>query len=180
MGYIWSCRCAELPCCTSKARAHAQVEHERLVAALSAELAISKTQGAKEDLKTARALGRRALREVADASSQPNVFWFLPVEVLPDIFNPVSLGWKKAPRTCQMCCPCMVWCMNRLPAQKPLFLIQQMAADGRPYGCCHTRRDMRSDPTLQWVDLVRADAEANVLPWERKQRERKVLSYYSL
>lgn len=161
LGYVWSWRCADACGCLPSAWTETKVAHERCVATLAAKLAATKPEGVDKDQKMAVGLAKRALQDMQERSGQPTVFWFLPVQVLPDVFNPAALGWVKAPRTCQICCPCAVWCCNRMPSQKPLFLVQQMAADGRPYGCCHTRRDARSDPTKSWMQVVRSDEAQN-------------------
>lgn len=139
-----------------------EASHHRVIGVFAAQLADMKaSRGGKVGVlakKYANA-AHSALTESVDSRRADLAKLFMPVLVLADVFNPAALGWTKAPSTCRACCPCFVWCCNRMPSQEPLFLVQQLAADGRPYGCCHTRRDSRSDPTQDWIAAVRADEE---------------------
>lgn len=117
MGYVWSWRCADLMTCTSDdTRSQARTGHLRHLASISATLAPNREFIDTDEKRMVTLISRRARRELRKDGGKPNVFWFLPVQLLPDVFNPAALGWQKSPRSCQVCCCCFVWCCNRMPA----------------------------------------------------------------
>lgn len=170
MDYAWSWRCVDLCCCCCcmGERQAVEQEHQRRIAALCARLLLVVDHaGESEQAKNERcSMANRALVALQNLPTGPVTSEMLrPVVDLPALFNPVALGWRPPPTCCRRHCHCLVRCCNRDDDQQPLFLVQQMAADGRPYGCCHARQDPRDDSTCDWVDEVeKEEKEHGVIP----------------
>jgi len=131
MGYAWSWRCADMlgccsdvfwcfggvfRCCTDQTAARVRLDHLQLIAELTAKLAPNRDFTDADEQKMVEAISRNARKTIKKNPESPDVYWFMPVQLLPDVYNPAALGWKKSPRSCQVCCCCLVWCCNRMPA----------------------------------------------------------------